>query len=48
MYRVRLNDAQYQELNRRAYEIGVKPQIAVHLGVYEKRVRHWIKGSGRR
>jgi len=62
MYRVRLNDAQHQELNRRAHAPGVKPRtrdrlemvrlsavgwriprIAVHLGVCEKRVRHWIK-----
>jgi transposase len=62
MYRVRLNDAQHLELNRRAHELGVKPrtrdrlemvrlaaagwsipQIAVHLGICEKRVRHWIK-----
>jgi len=62
MYRVRLNDAQHQELNRRAHAAGVKPrtrdrlemvrlsaagwripQIAVHLGICEKRVRHWIK-----
>jgi transposase len=62
MYRVRLNDAQHLELNRRAHAPGVKPrtrdrlemvrlsaagwsipQIAVHLGICEKRVRHWIK-----
>jgi len=62
MYRVRLTDAQHQELNRRAHEPGVKPrtrdrlemvrlsaagwsipQIAVHLGICEKRVRYWIK-----
>jgi transposase len=62
MYRVRLTDAQQQELNRRAHEPGVKPrtrdrlemvrlsaagwsvpQIATHLAICEKRVRHWIK-----
>jgi transposase len=62
MYRVHLTDAQYQELNRRSHEPGVKPrtrdrlemvrlsaagwsipQIAVHLGLCEKRVRYWIK-----
>lgn len=62
MYRVRLNDAQHQELNRRAHEPGVMPRtrdrlemvrlsaaggsiprIAAHLGICERRVRHWIK-----
>src|SRR5438094_704689 len=62
MYRVRLTDAEQQELQRRAHQPAVKartrdrlemvrlshagwsaPQIARHLGVCEKRVRHWLK-----
>jgi transposase len=62
MYRVRLTDAQREELHRRAHEPGVMPrtrdrlemvrlsdagwsipQIAVHVRICEKRVRHYIK-----
>jgi transposase len=62
MYRVRLTDAQREELQCRAHDPGVKPrtrdrlemvrlshagwsipQIAHHLQICEKQVRHWIK-----
>jgi hypothetical protein len=33
MYRVRLNDAQHQELNRRAHAPGVKPRTRDRLGM---------------
>jgi transposase len=62
MYRVRLTDAQREELQHRAHAKGIMPrtrdrlemvrlsdagwsvpQIAVHLGIHEQRVRYYIK-----